>query len=478
MLSVWQWLLIGVVSFFLPMFLYIPMMFFGMKSMGVERRTKGSFGFFHPFTNDGGGGERVLWCAVKAVQEECPQSDVIIYTVDMATPESLAARAADKFGVKLPQPLSVARLFRRSWIEAKSYPRLTILGQSLGSIVLAWEALNLFMPEVFIDTSGYAFTYPLARLFGCRVVSYTHYPTISLDMLTRVKSRRALYNNDQAIAQSGLLSGVKVQYYRLMAFLYGLAGARADVVMVNSSWTEAHINGIWKVPQRTFRVFPPCDTESLQALPLERPEKGRYLLSVAQFRPEKDHRLQLKAFAAALNKASGREAGARGNDFSVDWRLKLVGSSRHKEDEKRIDDLRALARELGIANRVDFHVNSPYSELQKLLGGASAGLHTMLDEHFGIVVVEYMAAGAVPIAHRSGGPQADIVVPVPQVGLLAETVDEFAEAIHTVLKWPEAKRKSVAQAAREKAKEFSGERFTTDFKRAVYPVLPNDKKAK
>ena len=33
----------------------------------------------------------------------------------------------------------------------------------------------------------------------------------------------------------------------------------------------------------------------------------------------------------------------------------------------------------------------------ELLGGAIAGLHTMTDEHFGIVVVEYMAAGAVPI---------------------------------------------------------------------------------
>lgn len=36
-------------------------------------------------------------------------------------------------------------------------------------------------------------------------------------------------------------------------------------------------------------------------------------------------------------------------------------------------------------------------ELVELLGGATAGLHSMIDEHFGIVVVEYMAAGAIPI---------------------------------------------------------------------------------
>jgi alpha-1,2-mannosyltransferase len=76
MLSPWQWLLIGAVSFILPLFIYLPMMFFGMKSLGAERRKKGSVAFFHPFTNDGGGGERVLWCAVRAIQEECPEAEV------------------------------------------------------------------------------------------------------------------------------------------------------------------------------------------------------------------------------------------------------------------------------------------------------------------------------------------------------------------------------------------------------------------
>lgn len=37
------------------------------------------------------------------------------------------------------------------------------------------------------------------------------------------------------------------------------------------------------------------------------------------------------------------------------------------------------------------------SNLIELLGGAIAGIHSMTDEHFGISVVEYMAAGAIPI---------------------------------------------------------------------------------
>lgn len=39
-------------------------------------------------------------------------------------------------------------------------------------------------------------------------------------------------------------------------------------------------------------------------------------------------------------------------------------------------------------------------DLVKLLGGAIAGIHSMTDEHFGISVVEFMAAGAIPIGRH------------------------------------------------------------------------------
>lgn len=47
--------------------------------------------------------------------------------------------------------------------------------------------------------------------------------------------------------------------------MYGLVGSCADLAMVNSSWTQSHIEKLWGIPDRIKRVYPPCDTSGLQA---------------------------------------------------------------------------------------------------------------------------------------------------------------------------------------------------------------------
>ncbi|XP_059312216.1 GDP-Man:Man(3)GlcNAc(2)-PP-Dol alpha-1,2-mannosyltransferase isoform X3 [Lycium ferocissimum] len=388
------------------------------------RNRKKAVGVFHPYTNDGGGGERVLWCAVKAIQDENPNLDCVIYTGDHdASPDSLTGRALDRFGVKLihpPKLCQVVHLHRRKWVEETTYPRFTMIGQSFGSIYLAWEALCKYTPLYYFDTSGYAFTYPVARVFGCKVFCYTHYPTISLDMLSRVHGRSSMYNNDSLIAKSALLSRFKVIYYTLFSWLYSIVGSCAHLAMVNSSWTQSHIEKLWGIGARIRRVYPPCDTSRLQALPLEKSMKPPKIVSVAQFRPEK-----VGIFM---------------------WSLWNQGTHSYA----------------GVS-----------SDLVRLLGGAVAGIHSMTDEHFGISVVEYMAAGAIPIAHNSAGPRMDIVLPEDgkKTGFLAQSVEEYAEAIIEVIKMTENERLEMAAAARKRASMFSEQMFYEDFKAAVRPLF-------
>ncbi|XP_021859515.1 GDP-Man:Man(3)GlcNAc(2)-PP-Dol alpha-1,2-mannosyltransferase [Spinacia oleracea] len=449
-----------IISALLSKILRIP-----IRMISGRKNRKNAAGFFHPYTNDGGGGERVLWCAVKAIQDERSDLDCVIYTGDHdASPQSLMARATDRFGVHLINPPKVVHLNKRKWIEEATYPRFTMIGQSLGSVYLCWEALCKLTPLYYFDTSGYAFTYPLARIFGCKVISYTHYPTISSDMVSRVRSRSALYNNDDFIARSVWLSRCKIIYYSIFTWLYGFVGSYAHIVMVNSSWTQSHIVKLWRIPERTKRVYPPCDTSSLQALPLERAIDVPAIISVAQFRPEKAHPLQLKAFAKAISQMDPGLPKPK---------LQLVGSCRNKGDEDRLQKLKEMAVELKVENDVEFHKNIMYRDLVKLLGAAIAGIHTMTDEHFGISVVEFMAAGAVPIAHNSAGPKMDIVLEEDgqKTGFLAESLDEYAEAILEVLTMPETKRLEIAAAARKQAGRFSEQKFYEDFKASVRPIL-------
>ena len=79
-----------------------------------------------------------------------------------------------------------------------------------------WEAIMNLCPDVYVDTSGYAFTLPLFKILGnSQVGCYIHYPTISTDMLTQVKSRTSTYNNNSRISNSWALSYLKLQYYKV-----------------------------------------------------------------------------------------------------------------------------------------------------------------------------------------------------------------------------------------------------------------------
>eukprot|EP00891_Asterochloris_glomerata_P007701 jgi/Astpho2/7701/Aster-02580 len=408
--------------------------------------SKGSVAFFHPFANGGGGGERVLWCAVAALQKGSPGTQIVVYSGDGLSVAELLQNAVSKFNIAVTDSLRIIPLRQRQLLLPEAYPRFTLLGQAQGAVRLAYEALSKHTPEVFVETTGWAFAYPLVWLAGCRVASYTHYPTVSTNMLQRVIARTAAFNNDAQVAGSLAKSLLKTVYYYIVAALYGAAGGFSQVAMVNSSWTAGHIAQLWWRWQPPTIVYPPCDTKSLQDLPLDRKLKRLYLVSVAQFRPEKDHALQLRAYAYARQAAVGRSSPSE---------LKLIGSCRDERDQQRINGLRALCQQLGIQDHVEFIVNADFLEVKQLLGGAVGGLHTMLDEHFGISIVEYMAAGVIPIANDSGGPRADIIQDEPMqgrlqpVGYLCSTLQEYADAITDVLCMQQTERLKVAAAARK-----------------------------
>jgi alpha-1,2-mannosyltransferase len=245
---------------------------------------------------------------------------------------------------------------------------------------------------------GYAFTYPVVRLFTtAQIISYTHYPTISTDMIQRVQKRQAGHTNSAQVARSSLLSSGKLLYYKLFAQAYRLCLSSSDSLLTNSTWTRNKIAALLSPSSTAVNIlYPPCDVKALASIPLA-PRK-RLVFSLAQFRPEKEHAAQVRAVAAFRRRWPEQNI-----------KLVMAGSVRNAEDERRVEDLRALIRDLKLEVRcvsayslayreqehVDIVVNAPYQDLLRYFQEASIGLSTMVDEHFGINIVELMVRSLV-----------------------------------------------------------------------------------
>lgn len=432
-------------------------------------------GFFHPYCNAGGGGERVLWTGIRALQKRYNFVRCVVYTGDpYVSGEEILRKARQQFNICLPEPVEFVFLKKRRWVEASMYPYFTLLGQSFGSMLLAWEALNCYLPDIFLDTMGYAFTLPLFRyLGGCQVGCYVHYPTISTDMLSRVGSKTVSYNNASFISNSRILSTMKLVYYYLFAVMYGLAGSCAQVVMVNSTWTYGHILSLWAKKEQTSIVYPPCDTKAFMELPIkfgnvsevEDDNVFNSVVSVGQFRPEKDHPLQLRSFHKFLKCKMAKDRHK--------YKLILVGSCRNQEDQDRVNSLKKLASELGIQKSVDFALNVSFEQLRNYLAEATIGLHTMWNEHFGIGIVECMASGSIVLAHDSGGPKMDIVVEWEgkPTGFLASDEKSYAAAMETIFALSPEERSVICHNARHSTSRFSEKSFENGFLQCTEPLF-------
>ena len=417
---------------------------------------KTTLAFFHPYCNGGGGGERVLWSAVAALARSpsARRLRVIVYCGDAAPARAgddssaAATRAAladarSRFGVSVPASLEleVVHVPGRWLLEAASWPRFTMAGQSLGGALFALRCLAAELPAVWIDTTGAAFATATAKLCGgCATAAYVHYPTITADMLAAVHARRPAHNNAAGVASSARATAAKLAYYHAFAAAYCAAGGCVDAAMANSLWTRAHLQALWRLPAPatgdaagddpvawrrrvaeggaaarsagarsaaaastsaasaasaaavlrdvaspalTYRplagvlaslarcmclvseaeaplvdygrpaarvVYPPCNTDALSSLPLgwtyaaggaaARPDgsaaaaaasstrpaprrcvttRQRVVVSVGQFRPEKDHELQIRAFAAFVAKGEWRGEGGIYEEGSAWW---------------------------------------------------------------------------------------------------------------------------------------------------------------
>ena len=381
-----------------------------------DPRRKILYGFFHPYANNGGGGEKVLWQAVSATLLSNDKNITVIYTSNLEEPSKIIDKAESKFKVNFCDKKRIVFIYLRRFnrlIDNNYWKHFTLIGQLFGTALLTLEALFELSPDIWVDTiglpGGYYFIYAILK---APIVAYVHYPILQDDMFGKLKFKDFSFDQLKTFRFTGsdIVQMFKLIYWSVLYYYYVYLGSLVDITLANGSWTFNHMKKIWFLNENLGStldiLYPPCGDELLTIKNITTIRENK-MIYIAQFRPEKRHELILLEYKKFLTEFN--QAKITVKQLPV---LVFLGSCRSDDDTETLNHLKQLVNELQLQDMVEFIIDCSYDEILHQLSIVKFGLNSMWNEHFGIGVVEYLANGVIPMVHASAGPLLDIATNV------------------------------------------------------------------
>jgi len=260
-------------------------------------------------------------------------------------------------------------------------------------------------------------------------VLYMHFPDFVPGFEYLYYPDRYMYNTALRIYSrpAELLSRLLISLFKNMEY--------KPMILTNSKFSASMMSRFLGV--NGLVVYPPVNVE--EYLPLSRNrDRDNIILVIGRIEPAKN--TALVPFIAEKVK---------------NGRFVIIGSI---ESYSYYKHLVRLIKSLRVEDRVRILPNASEWQKIELLRRAKIYLHPMRYEHFGISVVEAMAAGLIPVVHRSGGPWTDIVE-FGKYGFGFRTEEEAVSHVENLLELKEIELENLRSIVIARSQYFNYEKF-------------------
>jgi glycosyltransferase involved in cell wall biosynthesis len=278
---------------------------------------------------------------------------------------------------------------------------------------------------------------------GKQGIQYIHYPYLSHHM-SRV----------DAVREKSLAGRVRAFFqgkYRPWMLVSGLSfdSVKNNLTLTNSNWTADAIQSRYGI--QSVVLYPPVKF-SHQPVPWQ--QRKNTFVSLGRIDSQKR---QIEAINIL------EKVRARGHDIQ----LEIIGDISSAEYAKELAD-----RALKAGSWVKISHGIGHDQLEQTLCNSRYGLHTMIEEHFGIAIAEMVRAGCIVFVSDSGG-QVEIVH--HEQALRYKTDEQAVELICAVLD-DEEKQQNLRQSLSAHAQMFTEESFMKNLREIVSDFAENTQK--
>ena len=296
------------------------------------------------------------------------------------------------------------------------------------------SSLSIGDSDIVINTNGNILPYRIPN--DIPYILYLYFPISQIGYA-------GYYNNKY---QKSLFWKAYFRPYRIMAnALTKSALARSTIILAISGFSRDAIRKAYPTVD-PYVLYPPVDIERFSSAYRSNSRRNKVLV-ISRFSQEKQIEKAIK-IAQLVDRIEFEIIGS------------LVPANR-----PYFNFLKKMIQGYALEDRVRLSPNATNEELINAMSTSTAYLHTMRGEHFGVSIVEAMAAGLVPIVPSYGG-CSEIVPPE----YCYNTLEEAAKGIcKNIYEYDKEKRERVYDIA----KQFSSSKFREKMQQYIEQACNN-----